>query len=184
MSESGSALAVFGGGCFWCVEAVYQQLNGVLYVEPGYAGGEIEHPDYEQVCAGRSGHIEVASIHYDPNQISYEQLLDVFFATHNPTTLDRQGADVGSQYRSVIFCQDATQEAQARHKIDWLQSEGVFADPIVTELRLASKVWPAETYHRDYYARHPQQGYCQLVIAPKLGKLRAGFAGLLRASTP
>lgn len=183
MSESGTALAVLGGGCFWCVEAVYQQLEGVIDVEPGYAGGKTEEPDYEQVCSGRSGHVEVVSIHYDPSRISYERLLDVFFATHNPTTPDRQGADTGPQYRSVIFWQDARQHEQARHKIAWLQSEGVFADPVVTELRPPCRVWPAEAGHHDYYARHPQQGYCQLVIAPKLGKLRAGFPELLR-STP
>ncbi|MHC1479173.1 peptide-methionine (S)-S-oxide reductase MsrA [Frateuria aurantia] len=180
MPESGTELAVFGGGCFWCVEAVYQQLAGVLYVEPGYAGGHMDAPDYETVCAGASGHIEVASIRFDPYQLNYEQLLDVFFATHNPTSLDRQGADVGPQYRSAIFCQNARQEAQARDKIAQLEAAGVFTDPIVTELRPGSKVWPAETYHRDYYARHPQQGYCRQVIAPKLSKLQAKFGGLLR----
>lgn len=170
-------IAVFGGGCFWCTESVFQGIRGVLSVEPGYAGGHVAAPGYEQVCRGDTGHIEVVKITFDPEQVSYETLLEVFFATHDPTTLDRQGADVGPQYASVIFCQNAEQEAAARRVMAEVQD--AIGQPVVTRIEGAEHFWPAESYHRDYYVRNPQQGYCQVVIAPKLQKFRKRFAELL-----
>jgi len=175
-------VAVFGGGCFWCVEAVFQQLRGVESVLPGYAGGHVEHPSYRQVCEGDTGHVEVARIEYDPARIRFEDLLEVFFATHDSTTPDRQGNDVGPQYRSAIFCQDDAQREAAQAFIDALQARGEFAAPIVTELRGAERFWPAEDYHRDYFLNNPGQGYCQYVVAPKVAKFRKQFAGRLAAS--
>ena len=180
-SQQDSAIetAVFGGGCFWCTEAVFQQIRGVSSVEPGYCGGNSDAPTYEQVCAGDSGHIEVVSIRFDPALVSYDDLLVVFFATHDPTSMDRQGNDVGSQYRSVIFWQTPQQEAQAQACIKWLNDQLPKDSPVVTQLLPATHVWPAERYHQNYYASHPQQGYCQFVIAPKLDKLRQKFAHML-----
>lgn len=172
-------LAVFGGGCFWCTEAVFRQIRGVLSVEPGYCGGAGGAPSYEQVCAGGTGHIEVVSVRFDPALVSYDDLLVVFFATHDPTSMDRQGNDVGSQYRSVIFWQTPQQQAQAQACIKWLNHQLPAERQIVTQLLPAARVWTAEDYHRDYYAQHPQQGYCQFVIAPKLDKLRQRFAHML-----
>ncbi|GAA4334109.1 peptide-methionine (S)-S-oxide reductase MsrA [Pigmentiphaga soli] len=168
--------AVFGGGCFWCVEAVFQQLEGVLTVEPGYAGGQVDNPSYEQVCSGDTGHIEVARITFDPGAIGYRDLLEIFFATHDPTTMDRQGNDVGPQYRSAIFWQTPQQRDAAQEVMADLQARGVFGAPIVTQLLPPAHFWPAEDYHRDYYLRHPQQGYCAYVITPKVAKLRKAFA--------
>jgi peptide-methionine (S)-S-oxide reductase len=172
--------AVFGGGCFWCTEAVFKQLDGVLRVQSGYAGGHVDNPGYREVCEGGTGHIEVVEIDFDPARIGYDTLLDVFFATHDPTTPDRQGHDVGEQYRSVIFWQDEAQRAAAEAKLAELAREQVFDAPVVTELRGPAKVWPAEAYHDDYYARNPGQGYCQVVISPKLAKFRQRYANLLR----
>ncbi len=172
--------AVLGGGCFWCVEAVFQQIEGVHEVESGYAGGHVDNPTYEQVCDKKTGHIEIATVTFDPAVISYRDILRVFFASHDPTTMDRQGNDVGPQYRSAIFWQDDAQRETAESVIAELTADRVFPDPIVTELRAPTKVWPAEDYHRNYFALHPQQGYCAYVIAPKVVKLRKQFADRLK----
>jgi len=172
MVETRNETAIFGGGCFWCTEAAFDELRGVLEVEPGYAGGATPNPTYEQVCSGRTGHAEVVRVTYDPSQISYRDLLDVFFTVHDPTTLNRQGADVGTQYRSVIFYTDDEQRRAAEDAIRSLEESGVWGDPIVTEVLPAPDFYPAEPYHRDYYRRNPTQGYCQVVIAPKIAKLR------------
>ena len=174
--------AVFGGGCFWCIEAVFQQIEGVLRAEPGYAGGHVEQPTYEQVCSGNTGHIEVVSVTYDPQVIGYRALLEIFFASHAPTTRDRQGNDVGPQYRSAIFWQTPEQEQAAREVIADLEARNVFRAPIVTELLPPATFWPAEEYHRDYFLRNPGQGYCAFVIAPKVAKMRQGFAHKLKKS--
>lgn len=167
--------AVLGGGCFWCVEAVFKDLRDVTGIEPGYAGGHVEHPTYEQVCGKDTGHIEVARVEFDPAVLSYGDLLRVFFATHDPTTPGRQGNDVGPQYESAIFWQDERQREQAQAVMDELRAQQVFDAPIVTRLLAPAKFWPAEDYHRDYYALHPEQGYCQFVIAPKVAKFRKQF---------
>ena len=170
--------ALFGGGCFWCTEAVFLQLKGVSRVVSGYAGGRTEHPTYEQICNGDTQHAEVILIDFDETQISFRQLLDVFFATHDPTTLNRQGNDVGTQYRSVIYYFDETQQQQAEYAIDALKAEGL---NIVTELSPAPQFYSAEEYHQNFYARNPAQGYCNFAIPPKLMKLRSKFQDLLKA---
>lgn len=172
-----TAQAVFGGGCFWCTEAAFQRLRGVTRIQPGYAGGVLPNPTYEQVCSGRSDHAEVIQIDFDPEQISYRQLLQVFFAVHDPTTLNRQGHDIGSQYRSVIFYLDADQKAQAEAVLADVASE--FADPLVTDLSPLERFYVAEAYHHDYFTKNPGSGYCQAVIPPKLSKLRKHYAELL-----
>ncbi|POZ60102.1 peptide-methionine (S)-S-oxide reductase MsrA [Chromobacterium alticapitis] len=172
--------AILGGGCFWCLEAAFSPLRGVRRVVSGYCGGESAHPSYQQVCGGRSGHVEVVSIEYDPDAIDYATLLQVFFAVHDPTTLNRQGHDVGSQYASAIFCQNNSQRAIAEQTLSQLRQEQVFADPIVTRLEDAAPFYPAEDYHQNYYAQNQQQNYCQLVISPKLSKIRQKFAHLLQ----
>ena len=169
--------ALFGGGCFWCVEAVFLQLQGVEKVTSGYAGGHTLNPSYEDICRGDSGHAEVILIDFDEQQISYSQLLEVFFATHDPTTLNRQGNDVGTQYRSVIYYLDATQQQTAAEMIAALQAEGV---NVVTELSAAPKFYPAEDYHQNFFAKNPNQGYCNFSIPPKLNKLRSKFQHLLK----
>ncbi|GAA5236744.1 peptide-methionine (S)-S-oxide reductase MsrA [Verticiella sediminum] len=180
-SAATEEVAVFGGGCFWCTEAVFQQLRGVRSVMPGYAGGHVDQPTYEAVCAGDTGHVEVIEVRYDPAQIRYTDLLNVFFATHDPTSRDRQGHDVGPQYRSAVFCQSEAQREAAQHTIDALNRTGVFDAPIVTQLYGADHFWPAETYHRDYFVRNPRQGYCHAVISPKVAKFRKQFVDYLRA---
>lgn len=170
--------ALFGGGCFWCTEAVFLQLKGVSRVVSGYAGGRTEHPTYEQICNGDTQHAEVILIDFDETQISFRQLLDVFFATHDPTTLNRQGNDVGTQYRSVIYYFDETQQQQAKQAIDALKAESL---NIVTELSPAPQFYSAEEYHQNFYARNPAQGYCNFAIPPKLMKLRSKFQDLLKA---
>ncbi|QOW48698.1 peptide-methionine (S)-S-oxide reductase MsrA [Acinetobacter sp. YH12138] len=170
--------AVFGGGCFWCVEAVFLQLKGVQTVVSGYAGGVTQHPSYEQICEGNTQHAEVIQINFDDSQISFSQLLDVFFATHDPTTLNRQGNDVGTQYRSVIFYQDESQKQIAEQRIDELKAEGI---NIVTELSPMPTFYPAEEYHQNFFARNPNQGYCNFSIPPKLMKLRSKFQDLLKS---
>ena len=174
-------VATFGSGCFWCSEAVFSELNGVLSVVPGYAGGTLPNPTYEDVCTDRTGHAEVAQITFDPSVISYRELLEVLFSTHDPTTLNRQGADEGTQYRSVIFYADQEQKMQAEAIIRELTADGTFRDPIVTEVAPLGVFYPAEDYHREYYRRHPSQPYCQAVIAPKLAKFRAHWKARLRA---
>ena len=174
-------IATLGGGCFWCLEAALRQLAGVEAVVSGYCGGGTAHPTYAQVCDGDTGHAEVVQITFDPVVIDYETLLTAFFAIHDPTTRDRQGHDVGSQYRSVIFWHSPEQEASARRVIATLQHEGVWPDPIVTEVRPAAPFWPAEDYHQDYLANNPYQPYCQAVVAPKAAKLRQVFKDRLKA---
>lgn len=169
--------AVVGGGCFWCLEAAFKLLRGVESVESGYAAGAVPQPSYEAVCAGTTGHAEVVRITFDPAQISFAELLQVFFTLHDPTTLNRQGNDVGTQYRSIIIAQDAQQAQEARDFLRWLEAEAVFPQPVVTELTTAAVApfYPAESYHQNYYANHPEQAYCAYVIAPKLAKTRAYF---------
>jgi peptide-methionine (S)-S-oxide reductase len=169
------ALATFGAGCFWCVEAVFQQLKGVLSVVSGYSGGQVENPTYEQVCTGTTGHAEVCQIEYNPEQISYEELLEVFFETHDPTTLNRQGNDVGTQYRSVIFYHNDDQKTAAEKMKTELNAKGVWKNPIVTEIVPFTKFYKAEDYHQDYYRSNPNQSYCRFVIKPKVDKFEKVF---------
>ena len=164
------ALATFGNGCFWCTEAIFQQLKGVESVLPGYTGGAIKNPSYKEVCAGTTGHAEAIQIKYDPSVISFRELLDVFFYTHDPTTLNRQGADRGTQYRSAIFFHNKEQETDAKTVIAQLTVEGVYEDPIVTEVTAIGVFYEAEDYHKNYYINNKNQGYCRAVINPKLDK--------------
>ena len=172
-----SETIILGGGCFWCTESVFQSLKGVLNVEPGYSGGHVEHPRYEEVCRGNTGHIEVVRVQFDPDQLPLESLLTVFFATHDPTTPDRQGADVGPQYASAIFYESPAQRDTAQKVIK--RVEQWREHPVVTHLREAEQFWPAEGYHQNYYRNNPHQGYCQAVIVPKLSTLRRHFSSLL-----
>ena len=176
--------ATFGSGCFWCSEAVFSELEGVTKVEPGYSGGTVPGPSYEQVCTDATGHAEVAQVTFDPRQISYRELLEVFFSTHDPTTLNRQGADEGSQYRSVVFYSDEGQRAAAESIIDELNREKVFRSRIVTEVSPLKAFYPAEDYHREYYKRNASKPYCKVVIAPKLAKFRAHFQTKLKKPVP
>lgn len=171
---------VLGAGCFWCVEAVFTELKGVLEVMPGYAGGRTQNPDYKSVCSGTTGHVEVARIIYDPAVITVDELLEVFWQTHDPTTVDRQGNDIGSQYRSVVFHTSEEQRAKAEGYKAALDKSGAFNAPIVTTIEPLTTFWPAENYHRDYYANNPEQGYCQYVIRPKMEKFRKAFASKLK----
>jgi peptide-methionine (S)-S-oxide reductase len=173
--------ATLGGGCFWCLEAAFQQLAGVQAVTSGYCGGTIEQPTYQQVCDGATGHAEVVRVEFDPAVLDYRTLLTAFFAIHDPTTPDRQGHDIGSQYRSAIFTHSPAQEATARALIAELAAARVWPAPIVTTVLPAPTFWPAEEYHRDYYLRNPEQGYCLAVVAPKVAKLRQKFADRLKA---
>lgn len=168
-------IAVLGGGCFWCLEAVYEQVRGVDQVIPGYCGGHRPNPSYEQICTGVTGHAEVVEVRFDPAFITFRQILEVFFAIHDPTSLNRQGNDVGTQYRSVIFCQSDRQRDQAAGFIDELTAAKAFSAPIVTEVAANPTFYPAEAYHRHYFARNPQQGYCQFVVAPKVIKFQQYF---------
>ncbi len=170
--------ALLGGGCFWCLDAAFRELRGVQQVVSGYAGGARPHPTYEQICTGATGHAEVVEISFDPEQIRYRELLEIFFALHDPTSLNRQGHDVGTQYRSVIFWQDEVQKSEAETLIRELTAQNAFTQPIVTELSPAAVFYPAETYHQDYFANNPGQGYCQMVIAPKLTKFRQRFSAM------
>lgn len=179
MAETAKQQAVLGGGCFWCLEAIFQRLKGVEKVESGYAGGD-NPATYKEVCTGRTGHAEAVRVTFDPSVITFRDLLTVFFATHDPTTLNRQGADMGTQYRSVIFCQDAAQKAEAEAMIAQLTKDKIFDKPIVTELAGAKPFYMAEDYHQDYYDNNRAQGYCQVVINPKIKKLRAQFADKLK----
>jgi len=172
--------AYFAGGCFWCTEAIFQKLKGVIKVVPGYAGGEMPNPDYQAVSSGETGHAEVIKIEFDSETISYQKLLEVFFSTHDPTTKDMQGADVGTQYRSIIFYLNDQQKTQARDFINKLTEEKIFQEPIVTELVPFDKFYPAEEYHRDYYQKNPQNSYCQVVINPKLKKFKDNYKHLLK----
>jgi peptide-methionine (S)-S-oxide reductase len=174
--------ATLGGGCFWCLEAVFEELRGVEKVESGYAGGTVVNPTYEQVCGGKTKHAEVVQVTFDPSVISFRELLEVFFAIHDPTTLNRQGADVGTQYRSAIFIHTPEQKATAEEVIAELNAEGVWGKPIVTEVTPFETFYPAEDYHQGYYRSNPTQGYCQVVITPKVAKLRQHFAAKLRSA--
>jgi len=170
-----SRQATLGGGCFWCLEAVYQEVDGVNRIVSGYAGGHVENPTYEAVCGKETGHAEVVQLTFDPSRVSYRTLLEVFFAIHDPTTPNRQGNDVGPQYRSVIYTHDDEQAREARAIIDELTAEHVFSGPIVTEVASLPTFYPAESYHQDYYRQHSRQPYCAFVIAPKLAKFRQHF---------
>ena len=173
-------IATLGGGCFWCLEAVYVELKGIEKVVSGYAGGDVNDPTYEQVCAGTTGHAEVAQITFDPAIIGYRDILDVFFAIHDPTALNRQGNDVGTQYRSAIFTHSEAQQATAHEIVAELSAAKVFDDPIVTEVVRLTRFWPAEAHHQDYFARNPRQPYCVFVVAPKVAKARKQFLTRLK----
>ena len=175
-SPSTSETAVLGGGCFWCLEAVFDELAGVTSVESGYAGGSVPNPSYNAVCGGRTGHAEVARITFDPSVLSFRDLLTVFFTIHDPTTLNRQGNDVGPQYRSVIFAQTPAQRETAEAVIKELNAAKLWRDPIVTEVAGAPPFYKAEDYHQEYFARNAGQPYCQIVVAPKVAKFRKHFA--------
>ncbi len=172
--------ATLAGGCFWCLEAAFQDLKGVEKVESGYSGGSVPSPSYEQVCTGTTGHAEVVQITFDPQVVSFRDLLHVFFTIHDPTTLNRQGGDVGTQYRSAIFYHSPEQKVEAQRVIAELQAEQVWDDPIVTELVPFEQFYPAEEYHRDYFRRNPNQGYCRAVIAPKVAKVRKLYLDKLK----
>ena len=172
-------IATLGGGCFWCLDAAYREIMGVTRVVSGYAGGTVPNPTYEQVSTGRTGHAEVVQVEFDPEVISYDDILAVFWSIHDPTTKDRQGADVGTQYRSMILTSDDAQAAAARASAEAIQKS--WANPVVTEIEPLTGFYPAEDYHQDYFARNPNQGYCQIVINPKLKKVRDHHAALLRA---
>ena len=173
--------AIFAGGCFWCTEAFFADIKGVTKVESGYIGGKTENPTYKEVCSGYTGHAEAIKITFDPEQVGYEDLLEIFFATHDPTTLNRQGADVGTQYRSEIFYMSEEQKAKAENFIKLLTDQNIFEKKIVTKVSAASKWYPAEDYHQDYYANNPNQPYCQAVIAPKLAKLQKNYKSKLKS---
>lgn len=174
-----SELATLGGGCFWCLEAVYLRVRGVSSVVSGYAGGHVENPTYEQVCTGATGHAEVVQVAFDPAEISYREILTIFFGIHDPTTLNRQGADVGTQYRSVIFYHSKEQKRTAEALIEEIGASGVWENPIVTEVAPFTKFFEAEPYHQNYLANNPNQPYCRFVVAPKVAKFRKEFAHLL-----
>lgn len=174
--------ATLAGGCFWCLEAAFELLRGVERVESGYAGGDVANPTYEQVCSGTTGHAEVVQVTFDPAVVAFRDLLHVFFTIHDPTTKDRQGADVGTQYRSAIFFHTLEQQRTALEVIAALDAARVWDDPIVTEVTQLARFWPAEPYHREYYRRNPDQAYCRAVIAPKVAKLRKAFVDRLRTS--
>jgi len=174
------AKATFAGGCFWCTEAVYEQMKGVKSATSGYIGGSVPNPTYQDVCTGLTGHAEAVEIEYDPTVVPYEKLLEVFFATHDPTTLNRQGADVGTQYRSGVFYHDDEQKRIAEDVIKHLDAAKVYPGKIVTEITKATTFYPAEAYHQEYFANNPRQPYCQAVVAPKVEKFRKVFSELLK----
>ena len=176
--QANTETAILGGGCFWCLEAVYLEMRGVTKVESGYMGGQVDMPSYEQVCAGTTGHAEVVRIEFDTTELAYRDILEVFFTIHDPTTPNRQGNDVGTQYRSVIFYQSPEQEAMARQVI--AEMANVWDAPIVTELAPAAAWYKAEEYHQKYFAQHPLQGYCAFVVAPKVAKFRKTFTNRLK----
>lgn len=177
MSTTRTEFATLGGGCFWCTEAVFQQIRGVFKVESGYSGGAVHQPTYEQICTGKTGHAEVVRLTFDPAIVSYRDLLEIFFTIHDPTTLNRQGNDAGTQYRSVIFFHDAQQQALAEQVVKEMAM--VWDDAIVTEVSQAPMFYIAEDYHQNYFRQNPQQGYCSFVVAPKVAKARKMFASKL-----
>lgn len=174
--------ATLGGGCFWCLEAVFLGMKGIATATSGYAGGHVANPSYEEVCGKRTGHAEIVQVSYDPTIVSFRDLLKVFFTIHDPTTKDRQGADVGPQYRSIILTHDATQDAIAREVIAELTAARLWGNPIVTEIVPLTQFWPAEPEHHNYFARNPWSGYCQAVVAPKVVKFRKNFVDLLKSN--
>ena len=176
VTERKTETATLGGGCFWCLEAVYDELEGVRSVQSGYAGGEVVDPTYRQVCAGTTGHAEVVQVEFDPDVVTYEDVLRVFFTIHDPTTRDRQGADRGTQYRSIILTHDDGQLASARAVMAEVTEQGVWGAPLVTQVEPLERFWPAEAVHDDYYRRNPSQPYCRVVIEPKVLKFRQAFA--------
>ena len=171
---------VLGGGCFWCTEAVFDRVRGIVDVENGYANGHLEHPSYEDVCTGQTGHAEVVKLEFDPAVIGLRDVLLIFFGTHDPTTLNRQGNDVGTQYRSGIYTGSAAQAETARALLQELREEGAYDAPIVTEVEPLRSYWSAEDYHQDYFAKHPNQGYCAFVVGPKVQKFRKAFSRWLK----
>ena len=173
--------ATLGGGCFWCLEAVFREMAGVTSAQSGYAGGHVANPSYEEVCGKRTGHAEVVQVTFDPALLTFADLLRVFFTIHDPTTKDRQGADIGPQYRSIILTHGAEQEATTKTVIAEITTAGLWPRPIVTEILPLTEFWPAEPEHDNYFARNPWSGYCQAVIAPKLTKFRKAFSGTLKA---
>jgi peptide-methionine (S)-S-oxide reductase len=173
-------LATLGGGCFWCTEAVFTQLKGVESVEPGYSGGSLENPTYEQVSTGTTGHAEVVQVAFDPSVISYREILEIFFSVHDPTTLNRQGPDVGTQYRSVIFYHNDQQRATAELVVKELTEEKLFGAPIMTKIEPLERFYKAEEYHKDYFKKHPEQQYCRIIIAPKIAKLQKLYLSKLK----
>ena len=173
--------ATLAGGCFWCLEAVYDQLNGVMDVVSGYSGGQVRNPSYREVCTGTTGHAEVVQVTFDPAAIGFRDILNVFFSIHDPTTLNRQGADVGTQYRSAIFYHGPEQKAVAEATIRELEARGLWGDPIVTEVTPFTAFYPAEDYHQEYFANNPRQPYCQAVVAPKVAKFRVQYLEQLKA---
>jgi peptide-methionine (S)-S-oxide reductase len=173
-------IATLAGGCFWCLEAVFDEVVGVQSVESGYAGGHVENPDYRAVCTGATGHAEVVQVTFDAKTISYKELLEIFFAIHDPTTLNRQGADIGTQYRSAIFYHDDEQKAIALQLIQELDAQTIWEHPIVTQVEKLEKFYPAEAYHQEYFARNSSQPYCQAVVAPKVAKFRKNFLPKLK----
>ncbi len=179
MNESKTGVATLAGGCFWCIEAVFQRLKGVNRVVSGYVGGSVRHPSYEQVCAGTTGHAEAIEVHFDPETISYRTLVELFFAFHDPTTLNRQGPDIGTQYRSAIFFHDEDQRVVADEVIAELMASHAFDRPIVTEVVPATTFFPAEAHHQDYYRRNPNQAYCSAMIGPKMAKLRERYREMI-----
>jgi peptide-methionine (S)-S-oxide reductase len=177
---SSQETATLAGGCFWCIEAVFQEIDGVENVVSGYTGGTTVNPTYQQVCSDETGHAEAVQVSFDPSKISYREILEIFFSVHDPTTLNRQGADVGSQYRSAIFYHSEVQKAAAEQLIEELDKAHLWKKPIVTQILRLDKFYPAEDYHRDYFARHPEQAYCQTVISPKVNKFRKQWAKRLK----
>ena len=180
MESAEAQLATLGGGCFWCLEAVFEQLQGVTEIESGYSGGHVEAPTYEAVCSATTGHAEVVQVRFAAEQITYREILEVFFGVHDPTTRNRQGNDIGPQYRSAIFTHDDAQSATATSLVEELSSKGLFADPIVTEIVPHEHFWPAGDYHRQYFQRNPAQPYCSMVVGPKVAKFRQRFAQRLK----
>ena len=180
MAENNREVLVLGGGCFWCTESVYKEVRGITDVESGYSNGHVKQPSYEQVCAGDTGHNEVVRLEYDPSVISTREVLEIFFVVHDPTTPNRQGNDVGTQYRSGIYFTTPEQEAEAQAIIAELTKDNAFGRPIVTEVLALNNYWPAEPYHQDFFERNPNQGYCMAVAAPKVAKFRKTFARLAR----
>ncbi len=178
--ESIFEIATLGGGCFWCTEAVFDDLKGVISVDSGYSGGTVANPSYEQVCTGRTGHAEVVQVTFDSQAISYEDILRIFFTVHDPTTLNRQGNDVGTQYRSVIFYHNEDQKKSAEKILKEITAENIYDDPLVTELSPFKEFYKAEKYHQEYFVNNPNQGYCRVIIAPKVAKFRSHYKDKLK----